>query len=182
MKFFSLSLGLFFLGIASGAAALLQVEDADGKKVELNASGRVTVVIGSNENVAQATREAGQAGDTFQGRADYRCVVVVDLRDSLGNLAPPIVRMKMRSDLDEEGERLIPFYRKNGNFGDPRKDLSCVADFDGAIAQKLGWKKPVKTLRAVIFGKDGRPIRNWEDLKNFSELTATIARALAPSP
>ena len=164
--------------LALSAAEPLTVEDADGKKVPFNPAARVTVIIGSNENIQQRTREAGKALDGFQGRPDFRAVVLVDLRDSIGNLVPWIVRGRMRADLDKEARRITPSYRANGNAGDPRPDVSAVPDFDGKICRQIGWEKPGKTLRVVVFGKDGAAARRWEDLTDYAELREAVRKAL----
>jgi hypothetical protein len=166
------------LAAALPAAEAITAEDADGKKVRLNAEKRVTVIIGSNENVQQRTRAAGKALDEFQGRPDFRAIVLVDLRDSIGNLVPWIVRGRMRADLDKEALRITPAYRANGNQGDPRADVSAVPDFDGKICRQVEWEKPAKTLRVVVFGKDGAVARRWEDLADYAELQAAVRQAL----
>jgi hypothetical protein len=33
-------------------------------------------------------------------------------------------------------------------------------------------------LRIVVFGKDGQPLQRWDNLKNYQELRALVAKAL----
>ena len=78
---------LFFLGITSlQAGNLYQPKNCDGKIVTLNPEGKITVVMASSQPLAETTREFGRAMYPWQGLEDFRVIVVVDLRKSLGTL------------------------------------------------------------------------------------------------
>lgn len=152
--------------------------DADGKKVSFNTPGRVTVILGSNEETQMQTRQSGRALDCYQGRPDFRVIVLVDLRKSLGNIVKPYVRMRMRNDLNAEALRVKPFYIQNGNNQDPRPDLSAIPDFDGTLCQQLKWSEPTHVMRVVVFGKDGKEWERWDDLKEYKLLKDSVTKAL----
>lgn len=155
--------------------------DADSRQVTLNQKERVTVVLICTEENQTEVRDAAGKLDSFRGLPLFRVIAVVDLRDSLGNMVEGIVRWRMQEDLDEEAERITPFYRANGNTNDPRPDLSAVPDFNGDICKALGWSKSSNKLRVIVFGQDGQPLQRWDELKDHNELLAVVRKALGKS-
>lgn len=158
------------------AAPFMSVKDADGVERSLNPAGQVTVIVSSNPSVQERTRQAGKAMDAFQGRTDFRSIVLVDLRGTMADWAKGYTLRRMVKDLDQEALRITPAYRKNGNMGNPRTDVSAVADFDGTVCLQLGWLKPKNQLRVIIFDRNGKKFREWEDLKNLSELSNSLKK------
>lgn len=152
--------------------------DSDDKRVVFNKTGRISVVFVCTEQTQKEIREASNSLDSFRGLPNFRVIAVVDMRDSLGSMVEGIVKWRMQDDLDDEAERLAPFYQANGNTHDPRPDLSCVADYKGEVCKALGWPKVSNKLRIVVFGMDGQPLHRWDDLKNVKELRAFVAKAL----
>jgi hypothetical protein len=170
-------LSLSAVASVSGAE-LIKVVDADGRERVLNGSGQIHVIIYSNEDVQERTRAAGRALDEFQGMREFRSVVVVDLRGSLANLAKGYTQRRMTRDLDAEALRVTPFYRRNGNPGDPRRDVSAVADFTGGLSVRLGWKKTGETLRVLVFDQHGGEAARWEDLRDYEKLRLAVKKLL----
>lgn len=159
-------------------APTIQAMDADSQRVTVNAPGRVTAVFLCTEESQKEIRDAAGKLDKFRGLSNFRVIAVVDLRDSLGSMVEGIVRWRMQEDLDEESERLTPFYRANGNNKEPRPDLCAIPDFNGAVCKSLGWPKVSNKLRCVVFGPDGQPLQRWDELKNYTELYDVVAKAL----
>jgi hypothetical protein len=177
------SFGLQFCSAAEkpgdgDASSPVKITDVDGRERILNGKGKVHVIIYSNEDVQDYTRAAGKSLDQFQGLAEFRTIVVVDLRGSLANLAQGYTQRRMIHDLDAEAQRIVPFYRHNGNQGDPRADVSAVADFKGDIALKLGWKETAETLRVIVFDQDGRETARWENLQDYALLQKAVGKLL----
>jgi hypothetical protein len=160
------------------AAEPIKITDADGRERALNGPGKVHVIIYSNEDVQDATRAAGKSLDKFQGLPEFRTVVVADLRGSLANLAPGYTQRRMIRDLDTEAQRITPFYRQNGNAGNPRPDISAVPDFKGDISARLGWKEPAGTLRVIVFDQRGKEVARWEDLRDYGPLQKLAGKLL----
>jgi hypothetical protein len=160
------------------AAEPIKITDVDGRERVLNGAGKVHVVIYSNEDVQDDTRAASKSLDKFQGLAEFRTVVVVDLRGSLANLAQGYTQRRMIRDLDTEAERITPFYRSNGNEGNPRPDISAVPDFKGDISVRLGWKETAETLRVIVFDQNGKEAARWEDLKDYDPLQKLVGKLL----
>ena len=153
MKF--VLMALLLTGGTVGANELARPKDCDGRIAQLNPAGKITVVMASSQPLADTTREFGRALYGWQGRKEFRVIVVVDLRKSLGTLFKGWTVGKMKADLDEEAERLVPWYRANKNPGNPRGDLCGIADFDGKATDSLGWGSDEKKMKVTIFGKNG---------------------------
>lgn len=139
--------------------------DADNHNVLLNAPGRITLVVGTNENSQDAARAAGRAVYPFQGRPDFGLIVVVDLRDTIASWVPSMVISRMRVSLDQEAFELKPYFLKNGNHNNPRGYSHVIPDFTGTICPQLAWKEHDDKLRVIIFGVDGREIERLDNLE-----------------
>ena len=176
---------LLCLCASAGARELVHPKDCDGKIVELNPTNRITVVLASSQPLADTTREFGRAIYGWQGRSDFRVIVVVDLRKSLGTLFKGWTTGKMKADLDEEAERLVPWYRANQNAKNPRPDLCGVADFDGKVTESLGWDSDDTKMKVTIFGKEGDVVWSGVCLKTPLSLQAELQKLLGnpvPTP
>jgi hypothetical protein len=181
MKYLStLLMALVFCGNAGRAADPIQAISADGDEIVLNAPGTVTVVMNSSSTLQQRTRDTGKALYEFQGRKDFRVIVVVDLRGSMANLAKGYATRRIREDLDEEAKRVKPFFEKNGNFENPRPRFSAFADFKGDLCRQLGWEKYETKMRVIIFDQRGEEHRRWKDLgtDEYGKLAEAVRKLL----
>ena len=178
-------IALLLMGGTVGAWELPHPKDCDGKVVELNPTDRITVVLASSQPLADTTREFGRALYGWQGRKEFRVIVVVDLRKSLGTLFKGWTVGKMKADLDEEAETLIPWYRANQNPNNPRPDLCGIADFDGKATESLGWGSDDTKMKVSIFGKDRNVVWSGVNVKSTAFLQAEIEKLLGkpvPTP
>ena len=184
MRLFALI--LLFICTPAGAKELPHPKDCDGKVVDLNPTNGITVVLASSQPLAETTREFGRALYGWQGRKEFRVIVVVDLRKSLGTLFKGWTVGKMRADLDEEAERLIPWYRANQNPRNPRPDLCGIADFDGKVTESLGWGSDDTKMKVTIFGKSGDVLWSAVNLKSpislQSEMEKLLGKPVPPPP
>ncbi len=154
----SLALALTCLSTLTAASTPLtplNIRDADEKVWTIGAPGPVLVLISSTPSTQKLTREMGAALDEFQGKPNFRALVVVDLRSSLAHVAKGYTVRRMRKDLDQEAERIRPAYLKNGNTSDPRPEIGAVADFDGILCQHLSWSHEPSKLRVTILDSTG---------------------------
>lgn len=164
-------------GLLPVRAFAQNVETVDGVRLQLNDPAWATVVLYSNQRVQRQTREAGQIFDPFQGKARFRLVVVVDLRGSLANWAPGYTIRTIQRDLDQEAERVAPFFRANGNPTDPRASLYVVADFTGQTCTALGWVRPLRQEQIVFYPRRGPP-RLWKPPFEPEALRAAVRAGL----
>ena len=163
----------------AAAAHKFKAVDADNHTVLINKPGFITLVIGTNEDTQDAARAAGNVMHPFQGRHDFQLVVVVDLRGSMAAWVPSVVTAQMRSNLDQEAVELKPFYLKNGNKGNPRNNACVIPDFHGTICPQLDWPANPEDLRGILFGGDGRELKRWDKLTDFTALQNDVRAAIA---
>ena len=162
------------------AADLPQPKNCDGKPTVLNPSGKITVVMASSQPLADTTREFGRAMYPWQGLEDFRVIVVVDLRKSLGILFKGWTVGKMKADLDEEALTLTPWFRARGNTNNPRSYLCAIPDFDGKATEALGWGTNHEVMKATVFGKDGQSLWTGKDVKSPAPVVAKLRELLGP--
>jgi len=173
--------GLFLLGLGwAWGAELPQVKNCDGKPTVLNPTGQITVVMASSQPLADTTREFGRALYPWQGREDFRLIVVVDLRKSLGSFVRGWTKGKMKADLDEEAITLKPWFAARGNTNNPRTYLCAIPDFEGKATESLGWGEDDEVMKVKIFGKDGEIVWVSRDAKSPGPLTAKLKELLGP--
>ena len=152
--------------------------NVDGKSVVVNRPGVITLLIGTGEDSQDGARLAGATVYPFQGRPDFQLVVVVDLRDSVATWVPSVVLSTMRSNLDHEAIGLKPWFVKNGNNSDPRKNQCVIADFSGTICPLLGWQEGSEALRGILFDADGMEIKRWSKLEDMAKMQEDVHAAL----
>jgi hypothetical protein len=178
-------IAFLLMGATAGAWELPHPKDCDGRVVELNPTNKIMVVMASSQPLADTTREFGRALYGWQGREEFRVIVVVDLRKSLGTLFKGWTLGKMKADLDEEAERLVPWYRANKNPRNPRGDLCGIADFDGYVTDSLEWGSDEKKMKVMIFGKNGDVIWSEMDASSPKAMQAEVRKLLGepvPTP
>jgi len=176
---------LLLFAAAAVAGETGDILSCDGKKVSFSIPGKVVVILASSQPLADQTREFGKALYGWQGREEFRVIVVVDLRNSLGTLFKGWTTGKMRADLDEEAERLIPWYRANQNMRNPRGDLCGVADFSGKATDFLAWGQDDTKMKVKIFGKSGDVVWSDMDAKTPETLRHEVGKLLGepvPTP
>ncbi len=156
----------------------IKAVNVDGRSVVVNRPGVITLLIGTGEDSQDGARLAGATVYPFQGRPDFQLVVVVDLRDSVATWVPTVVLSTMRSNLDREAIGLKPWFVKNGNNSDPRKNQCVIADFSGTICPLLGWQAGSDDLRGILFDADGMEIKRWSKLEDMTKLQEDVHAAL----
>ena len=170
---------LFSAGLGWGAE-LSKPKNCDGRPTDLNPRGKFTVVMASSQPLADTTREFGRAVYPWQGLEEFRVIVVVDLRKSLGTLFKAWTVGKMKADLDEEAITLTPWFRARGNTNNPRAYLCAIPDFDGKATDALGWTADPEIMKVNLYGKEGELVwSNW-DAKSPGPLTEKLREHLGP--
>lgn len=161
-------------------AELPKPKNCDGKPTDLNPKGKITVVMASSQPLADTTREFGRAVYPWQGLEDFRVIVVVDLRKSLGTLFKGWTVGKMKADLDEEALTLTPWFRARGNTNNPRAYLCAIPDFDGKATEALGWAANPEVMKVNLYGKEGEVVWSSQDAKSPKPLTEKLKAYLGP--
>jgi hypothetical protein len=156
----------------------IRAVDADNHWVQLNRPGVVTIVVGTSEDSQEAARQAGTTMYPFEGRPDFQLIVVVDLRDSIATWVPSIVLHKMQANMDQEALELKPHYLQNGNHSNPRASLHVIPDFSGTICPQIGWPGSSDSLRAIIFGADGREFRRFDQVDDMAVIFNGVRDAI----
>lgn len=174
-----LGLGMLLAGWTQ-AGGWPEVENCDGRPTVLNPPGQITVIMASSQPLAETTREFGRTLYPWQGLEEFRLIVVVDLRRSLGSFVRGWTKGKMRADLDEEAIILEPWFRARGNPRNPRGYLCAVPDFDGRVTEALGWGNDEEVMKVKIFGKNGEVIWAATEAKSPGPLTAKMEELLGP--
>ena len=165
------------------AADLPQPKNCDGKPTVLNPKGKITVVMASSQPLADTTREFGRAMYPWQGLEEFRVIVVVDLRKSLGTLFKGWTVGKMKADLNEEALTLTPWFQGRGNKNNPRPYLCAIPDFDGKTTDALGWGRDHEIMKVTIFGKEGEVLWSDKAAKSAVPLQTKLKELLgAPAP
>ena len=173
-------ISVFLLTGAVWAAPLPQPINCDGQTFQLNPKGKIMILLASSQPLADTTREFGSSLYGWQGRDGFRVTVVVDLRKSLGTLFKGWTLGTMKANLDEEGIQIQPWYRANGNSGNPRADLCAIADFDGKVTDALGWGSDENKMKVTIFGKDGEKIWNSTNAQSPAAMLKEVQKLLGP--
>ncbi len=172
---------LFLALMALGQSAELpQPKNCDGKPTVLNPQGKITVVIAGSQSLADTTREFGRAMYPWQGLEEFRLIVVVDLRKSLGTLFKSWTVGKMKADLDEEALTLKPWFMARGNTNHPRSYLCAIPDFDGKATEALGWGSDDQLMKVKIFGKDGQKVWASKNAQSPGPMTNKLKELLGP--
>jgi len=173
-------ISVFLLTGAVWAAPLPQPINCDGQTFQLNPKGKIMILLASSQPLADTTREFGSSLYGWQGRDGFRVTVVVDLRKSLGTLFKGWTLGTMKANLDEEGIQIQPWYRANGNLGNPRADLCAIADFDGKVTDALGWGNDENKMKVTIFGKDGEKIWDSTNAQSPAPMHKEVQKLLGP--
>jgi len=173
-------ISFFLLTGAVWATPLPQPINCDGQTFQLNPKGKIMILLASSQPLADTTREFGSSLYGWQGRDGFRVTVVVDLRKSLGTLFKGWTLGTMKANLDEEGIQIQPWYRANGNLGNPRADLCAIADFDGKVTDALGWGNDENKMKVTIFGKDGEKIWDSTNAQSPAPMLKEVQKLLGP--
>jgi hypothetical protein len=180
-QFFLLTTALFFVFAVSSIANLvtgqiytLKFVDLDGR-ILLTADGHVTVIVlTTRADVAKAQMIGARVPDYCLGNPTYRMVTVLNFGKKYGGGSRSIVTLLMRHRLDVEAAQLQRRYDARGVGHDARRDLFAVADFDGTATAQLGLQPESAVFRVFVFGRNGKLLRQWQDVPSAPELASVV--------
>lgn len=163
-----------FADVTAGQKYQLNLVDVDGNAVSI-ADGHITTVVLSTQSGIDKARAVGDRTPDFcLGNPTYRMITVVVFEKPHSKPTRMLLASIVRHRLDSEGHRLQERYNKLKISREARRDVSAVADFDGAIANQFGSKTEAGLFRALVFGKSGELIKEWSDVPTAEDLTTAL--------
>ena len=152
----------------------LKFVDIDGHPLS-TAEGRITVlVLTAATDTAKASAVGDRVPDRCLANPNYRMVTVLNLSGAYSRRARPLATWFIRRRLSSEGKRLQKRYDAKKISRDARRDIFAVADFDGAVTAQLGAKTGSSDFRVFVFDRDGKLLRQWNDVPSAEDLDAAL--------
>ena len=148
--------------------------DVDGNAFSTADGHITTVVLTSKANIDKARLVGDRIPDFCLANPTYRMVTVLEFEAKHSGPVRAVLKSVMRHRLDSEARRLQTRYDQLKIEHDARRDVSAVADFDGAISAQLGAKPSAALFQVFIFGKNGELLRRWNDVPSAEELAARL--------
>jgi len=158
--------------VSAGAAdpqVSISGQDVNGHAVALNGKGHFTVVMYTNPDLEDASREMTLALDPYRSRSDFTLVRVVDLR---GNVPPEmrsIVRVQIRKEQVKECARL----KKAGVVANSDQS-PIIPDFSGSTLDALGWSSVYDRVHLVVYDPQGREVKRLEAVTDAKQMTKVV--------
>ena len=154
----------------------INLADVDGNNFS-TAGGRITIVVATSQaNIDKARAVGDRVPDFCLANPTYRMITVVAFESKHSAPIRAILRSVIRHRLDSEAERLQKRYDERKIARSPRLDVFAVADFDGSITAQFGLKPETKLFKALVFGKDGELLKQWDDVPTAEELSSALKR------
>ena len=179
-RFFFLD-AFFLLWVASLEAGLVtgRIYPMNFLDVERNhlstAAGCITVVVlTTTANTTKARAVGDRIPDFCLANPNYRMITILNLAGTYSALARPFATWLIRQRLSAEAKRLQERYDAKKIARDARRDVFAVADFDGAVTSQLGAKPEASEFRVFVFGRDGKLLRQWNDVPSAGELEQAL--------
>lgn len=174
MALFFACAGSLVASLVTGQIYALKFVDVDGHTL-LTGDGHVTVVVLTRRaEVAKAQMVGARVPDYCLGNPEYRMVTVVNFGKTYGGAGRGFVILLMRHRLNMEAAQLQRRYEAKRIGHDARRDIFAVADFDGNATAQLGMKPASTGFRVFVFARNGKLLRQWQDVPSASELAAVV--------
>ncbi len=170
----TLVLAVIMIGLPGRAGAAdpevsISGQDVNGHAVAVNGKGHFTVVMYTNPDLEDTSREMTLALDHYRGRADFTLVRVVDLR---GNV-PPEMRGIVRVDIRKEQVKECARLKKAGV--DASIDRApIIPDFSGSTLDALGWDSVYDQVHLVVYDTHGREVKRLESVTDAKQMTKVV--------
>jgi hypothetical protein len=163
-----------FADLTIGQNYRITCVDVDGDTLS-TADGRITTVALATQSGIDKARLVGDRSPDFcLGNPAFRMITVLAFEKKHSKPIRLLMSAVMRHRLDGVGRRLQVRYDKLKIARDARRDVFCVADFDGAITRQLGSQFSPDLFRVFVFGKNGELIKQWSDVPSADELAAVL--------
>jgi len=157
-----------------GQIYALNFVDVDGHTLS-TADGHVTVVVLTTlADTAKARAVGDHIPDYCLGDPPYRMITVLNFNQNRTRAGRIIATMLMRHRLDAEAKLLQRRYDARKLARDARRDIFAVADFDGRTTSQLGAQTESSDFRVFVFGRNGKLLRQWDDVPGAAELATVV--------
>ena len=139
------------------------------------ADGHVTVVVlASLADTARAHAVGDRVPDYCLGNPTYRMITVLNFNQKRTRAGRVIATILVRRRLDAEAKLLQRRYDAKKLAGDARHDIFAVADFDGRTTSQLGEQTGSSDFGVFVFGRDGKLLRQWNDVPSAAQLATVV--------
>jgi hypothetical protein len=160
-------------GRAAGGSSI-QGQDVDGHAVAVNGSGHYTVVMYTNPDLEDESREMTLAMDPYRSRSDFSLIRVVDLRGDVPPQMRGLVRGQIRKETVREDKRL----QEQRGIAKASSRAPIIPDFSGSTLNALGWDSTYSQVRFVVYDQHGKEIKRLADVSDPKLLTKTLGAIL----
>jgi hypothetical protein len=148
----------------------IQGQDVDGHAVAVNGSGHYTVVMYTNPDLEDESRQMTLAMDIFRSRSDFSLIRVVDLRGDVPPEMRGIVRGQIRKEMVRENKRL----QDERGIANASSRAPIIPDFSGSTLDALGWNSTYSAVHLVVYDQHGKEIKRLADVSDPKEVTKEL--------
>jgi hypothetical protein len=173
MGLVALLVGFAPLAARAGGQAI-QGQDVNGHPVSVNGAGHYTVVMYTNPDLEDESREMTLALDPFRSRSDFAFIRVVDLRGDVPPEMRGLVRGQIRKEMVREDKRL----KEQRGITDASANAPIIPDFSGSTLDALGWDTVYSQVHLVVYDRHGHEIKRLADVSDPKELTKVMGDIL----
>jgi hypothetical protein len=160
--------------LSSRQRYVVKFSDVDGRAIS-TADGHVTVlVLTTTEDLTRAHAVRDHVPDYCLGSTSYRMITVIRLAERHTRLGRAVVTTLVRHRIDEEAKVLQRRYNALKISRPAREDIHVVADFDGSVSAQLGAQPSATAFHVFVFGRDGKLLRQWDDVPSAQQLAAVV--------
>ena len=164
-----------FADLTVGQIYRINLVDVDGNTFSTAAGRVVTVlVLATSNDTSKAQLVGDRIPDFCLANPAYRMVTVLNFQKKRLATTRVVLRALIRRRLDSEAQRLQARYQANGIAGDARKDVFAIPDFDGSTVTQLGIPFSEATFRVYIFGRNGKLLKQWNNVPSAEELATVL--------
>lgn len=152
----------------------IQGRDVNGRPVAVNGLGHYTVVLYTNPDLEDASRQMTLALDPFRSRSDFAFVRVVDLRGEIPPGLRGIVRGQIRKEIAREDRRL----KTERGISDAGAHAPIIPDFSGSTLDALGWDSVYSEVHLVVYDRGGKEIKRLASVNDPRQLKRIVSDIL----
>ena len=173
MGLVALLVGFAPLAARAGGQAI-QGQDVNGHPVSVNGAGHYTVVMYTNPDLEDESREMTLALDPFRSRSDFAFIRVVDLRGDVPPEMRGLVRGQIRKEMVREDKRL----KEQRGITDASANAPIIPDFSGSTLDALGWGSTYDEVQVVIYDPHGKEVKRMASVTDAKQVTRVVESVL----